>query len=222
MWPKPLPNHWRIGSAIGVGVDTQDHIWIIHRGGATLDRKEKYAETMPPSADCCTSAPPVLEFDQEGNMVHAWGGPGPGYRVARQQPRHHGRQQGHRLDRRQRRDRRPDPEVHQGRQVRQAVRVRVRGRRQQRPVGLQPRRQDLPRRAEQRGVHLRRLRQQARRGHRHGDAARSSGIGARTATSRTTGRSVRTTLRRRSRSSSAIRCTAPSWRTTAWCTSAIA
>ena len=57
MWPKPLPNHWRIGSAIGVGVDTQDHIWIIHRSGATLDRKEKYAETNPPSADCCTSAP---------------------------------------------------------------------------------------------------------------------------------------------------------------------
>jgi sugar lactone lactonase YvrE len=76
MWPKPLPNHWRMGSTIGVSVDTNDHIWIIHRGGATLDRKEKYAETTPPSADCCTSAPPVLEFDQDGNMIHAWGGPG--------------------------------------------------------------------------------------------------------------------------------------------------
>jgi len=79
MWPKPLPHHWRIGSAIGVGADTQDHIWIIHRSGATLDRKEKYAETNPPSADCCTSAPPVLEFDQEGNLIHSWGGPGEGY-----------------------------------------------------------------------------------------------------------------------------------------------
>src|SRR5262245_41515943 len=36
LWPKPLPNHWRIGSTIGVSVDSQDHIWIIHRGGATL------------------------------------------------------------------------------------------------------------------------------------------------------------------------------------------
>src|SRR5215470_16971533 len=52
MWPKPLPNHWRIGSAIGVSVDTQDHIWIIHRGSATLEAKEKYGETNPPSADC--------------------------------------------------------------------------------------------------------------------------------------------------------------------------
>ncbi len=79
MWPKPLPNHWRMGSTIGVGVDTQDHIWIIHRGAATLDAKEMYATTNPPSADCCVPAPPVLEFDQQGNMVHAWGGPGQGY-----------------------------------------------------------------------------------------------------------------------------------------------
>src|SRR5438132_13225576 len=78
MWPKPLPNHWRIGSTIGVSVDTQDHVWIIHRAGATLDRKEKYAETTPPSADCCTSAPPVLEVDQGGNTVPAWGGRGEG------------------------------------------------------------------------------------------------------------------------------------------------
>jgi hypothetical protein len=79
MWPKPLPNHWRMGSTIGVGVDLQDHIWIIHRGSATMEAKEKYAETTPPSAECCVSAPPVLEFDQAGNMLHAWGGPGEGY-----------------------------------------------------------------------------------------------------------------------------------------------
>jgi hypothetical protein len=28
---------------------------------------------------CCTAAPPVLEFDPEGNLVHHWGGPGAGY-----------------------------------------------------------------------------------------------------------------------------------------------
>ena len=31
-WPKPLPNHWRIGMTIGVAIDAQDHVWIIHRG----------------------------------------------------------------------------------------------------------------------------------------------------------------------------------------------
>ena len=30
-WPKPLPNHWVLGSTIGVSVDAQDHVWIIHR-----------------------------------------------------------------------------------------------------------------------------------------------------------------------------------------------
>src|SRR2546429_9865718 len=77
MWPKPLPNHWLLGNVIGVGVDPQDHIWIIHRGEATLDRKEIYARANPPAADCCIGAPPVIEFDQQGNVVHAWGGAGP-------------------------------------------------------------------------------------------------------------------------------------------------
>src|SRR5215831_5342811 len=45
-WPKPLPNHWVVGSTIGV---------------------------------CCKVAPPVLEFDQDGNLVGSWGGPGDGY-----------------------------------------------------------------------------------------------------------------------------------------------
>src|SRR3954468_6911760 len=30
LWPKPLPNHWVLGSTIGVFVDTDDHVWIIH------------------------------------------------------------------------------------------------------------------------------------------------------------------------------------------------
>jgi len=78
MWPKPLPNHWVIGQTIGVSADAQDHIWIIHRGAA-LEPKEVYANTNPPSADCCVTAPPVLEFDQAGNLIGHWGGPGEGY-----------------------------------------------------------------------------------------------------------------------------------------------
>jgi hypothetical protein len=31
LWPKPLPNHWLLGSAIGVGVDSRDHVFVIHR-----------------------------------------------------------------------------------------------------------------------------------------------------------------------------------------------
>ncbi|MGE5242768.1 MAG: hypothetical protein ACM3SQ_00885 [Betaproteobacteria bacterium] len=78
LWPKPLPNHWRIGMTIGVSVDAQDHVWIIHRPD-TLQAKEKYATTDPPGATCCFPAPPVLEFDQAGNLIGHWGGPGDGY-----------------------------------------------------------------------------------------------------------------------------------------------
>ena len=79
MWPKPLPNHWVIGQTIGVSVDAQDHVWIIHRAGA-LERMEVYAAANPPAAECCAPAPPVLEFDQEGNLIGHWGGEdGPGY-----------------------------------------------------------------------------------------------------------------------------------------------
>jgi hypothetical protein len=75
MWPKPLPNHWLLGMTIGVSVDAQDHIWIIHRG-ASLDPKEAYEKTNPPGASCCLPAPPVLEFDEDGNLIGHWGGPG--------------------------------------------------------------------------------------------------------------------------------------------------
>jgi DNA-binding beta-propeller fold protein YncE len=76
MWPKPLPHHWVLGNVIGLAVDAQDHIWIVHRA-ASLERMETYLKNN--AADCCTPAPPVVEFDQEGNLITAWGGPGEGY-----------------------------------------------------------------------------------------------------------------------------------------------
>src|SRR6266705_2783719 len=78
MWPKPLPNHWILGMTIGVSVDAQDHVWILHRP-ASLANNEKGASLNPPIASCCMPAPPVLEFDQAGNLIGHWGGPGQGY-----------------------------------------------------------------------------------------------------------------------------------------------
>ncbi|MCZ2147623.1 MAG: hypothetical protein LC126_07590 [Bryobacterales bacterium] len=78
MWPKPLPNHWVIGSVIGVAADSNDHIWIIHRTGS-LDPKEQYLTMKPRAADCCAAAPPILEFNEDGDLIGSWGGPGQGY-----------------------------------------------------------------------------------------------------------------------------------------------
>jgi DNA-binding beta-propeller fold protein YncE len=78
LWPKPLPNKWILGQTIGVAVDAQDHVWIIHRAGS-LEPGEVHATTNPATAQCCAPAPPILEFDAAGNLIGHWGGPGQGY-----------------------------------------------------------------------------------------------------------------------------------------------
>jgi len=77
MWPKPLPKHWLLGRVVGVWADEQDHVWIVHTGKGHLDANELAIDNK--TGECCTEAPHVLEFDQAGNLVHAWGGPGEGY-----------------------------------------------------------------------------------------------------------------------------------------------
>src|SRR2546429_2093154 len=42
LWPKPLPNHWILGMTVGVAVDAQDRIWIVHRTN-TYEPMEIYA-----------------------------------------------------------------------------------------------------------------------------------------------------------------------------------
>ena len=68
-WPKKLPNNWQLGLVSGVNVDSDDHIWVLHRP-RTLSAEEKAKGP---------AAPPVLEFDTAGNFIQGWGGDGPGY-----------------------------------------------------------------------------------------------------------------------------------------------
>ncbi len=118
MWPKPLPNNWVLGATVGLAIDARDHVFVVHRGQASLDQKfasqmaftppaprggragaapapaggfaapsagntvTGYAAsdmTKPISEFCCSAAPPVLEFDADGNLVNHWGGPGTGF-----------------------------------------------------------------------------------------------------------------------------------------------
>jgi hypothetical protein len=76
-FPKPLPNGWYQGQSIGLWVDAQDHVWIVHRPDV-LDAVEGAADQK--TGECCKTAPPILEFDQQGNLLRHWGGSdGPGY-----------------------------------------------------------------------------------------------------------------------------------------------
>jgi DNA-binding beta-propeller fold protein YncE len=67
-WPRPLPNRWKLGQVSGVAVDARDHVWIVHR-----------PRTMTADERGAVAAPPVIEFDADGAVVQAWGGPGAGY-----------------------------------------------------------------------------------------------------------------------------------------------
>ncbi|MEO5739751.1 MAG: hypothetical protein ABIS29_04060 [Vicinamibacterales bacterium] len=69
-WPKPLPNRWILGAVAGVAVDASDHVWIVHRP-STLQPNE--------TRSVWRAAPPVLEFDVNGDLLSSWGGPAEGY-----------------------------------------------------------------------------------------------------------------------------------------------
>jgi hypothetical protein len=97
-WPKTLPNDWRLGQIGGVFVDPDDHVWVYHRprslttdeagalpaAGTDKDGKPVsalgHARPYGRHSACCIPAPSVLEFDREGNLLQAWGGPAdPGF-----------------------------------------------------------------------------------------------------------------------------------------------
>ena len=78
-WPKTLPNNWVIGQTGGIAVDSRDHVWVLQRPRSIAARYLGPTQT-PPRSTCCYAAPSVLEFDQAGNLVQAWGGPSdPGF-----------------------------------------------------------------------------------------------------------------------------------------------
>ncbi len=64
-WPKPLPNRWVTGEVAGTCLDAKDHIFTVNRRNL-LDLQKTLG---------LTPAPPVIEFDAEGNVVNAWGDP---------------------------------------------------------------------------------------------------------------------------------------------------
>ena len=70
-WPKPLPNAWTTGVIGAIYVTKDDHIWVAHRPSSANASVETYA--LQGLGDCCAPAPPVIEFDQQGGVVKAWG-----------------------------------------------------------------------------------------------------------------------------------------------------
>src|SRR5579872_2695939 len=74
LWFEALPNKWVTGQVGGLVVDSHDNVWIFQRP-RTIPDGEKSASLDPPQSECCFPAPPVIEFDNHGKFVRAWGGP---------------------------------------------------------------------------------------------------------------------------------------------------
>ena len=60
-WPRPLPNNWLLGSAIGLWVDDSDVIWMVHEN---LTGGE--AGRVGPSVDRNPLRAPAFFVDHEG------------------------------------------------------------------------------------------------------------------------------------------------------------
>jgi DNA-binding beta-propeller fold protein YncE len=99
-WPRSLPNDWILGQIGGLYVDQHDHIWVYNRPrtltnteagaleaieGAVNENGQPinglgFARPYGPATSCCKPAPSVLEFDANGKLLRAWGGPAdPGF-----------------------------------------------------------------------------------------------------------------------------------------------
>ena len=160
-FPKPLPNHWYQGMSIGVGVDANDHVWIVHRPDSV--NAIEAAEDSKTGA-CCQKAPPILEFDQQGNLLRHWGGQdGEGYQWPAS---NHGITIDHKGNVWIGGNGGGDGMVLKFTQDGKFLmhgRQEGRADRQQQHRALRDGRQDLHRQEGERGLHLRRLRQQARR-----------------------------------------------------------
>ena len=64
-WPKlPLGDGWITGGLGGMCIDSRDHVYIVNR-----------QNVVPADLNAARLAPPVIEFDSDGNVVRAWGDP---------------------------------------------------------------------------------------------------------------------------------------------------
>lgn len=63
-WPN-MPNGWVFGQVSSTAVDDKNNVWVLHRPSSVRPGQK--------------TGPPVMVFDEAGNYLHGWGGPGAGY-----------------------------------------------------------------------------------------------------------------------------------------------
>src|SRR5262245_17126898 len=70
-WAR-LPDHWVVGPLGGACIDARDHVFVLHRQEGITEAMLK-GRDWSGGAQARIKAPPVMEFDAEGNVVNSWG-----------------------------------------------------------------------------------------------------------------------------------------------------
>jgi sugar lactone lactonase YvrE len=63
-WPKPFPSQWIFGGLGGLCIDSQDHVFLLHRQDPTEE-----------DLNSGKLAPLIIELDPSGSVVNSWGDP---------------------------------------------------------------------------------------------------------------------------------------------------
>ena len=121
-WPKPLPNHWLLGSATGIAIDSRDHVYVIHLTESFTPRTETGAgpqnNNITPAGECCSLGAECSRIRSGRQPGQAAGvGPDRDYELARSERRPGDRSGREFLDWRNGWYGHAHPEVHERRQL---------------------------------------------------------------------------------------------------------
>jgi hypothetical protein len=71
-WPKPLPNKWKMGGVIGLGITRDDTVWVYHR---PTDLTSLELEAEVGVSDCCARPPSMIHLGKDGSVLGSFDAP---------------------------------------------------------------------------------------------------------------------------------------------------
>ena len=71
-WPKPLPNKWKMGGVIGLGITKDDSVWVYHR---PTDLTSLELEAEVGVSDCCVRPPSMIHIGKDGSVLGSFDAP---------------------------------------------------------------------------------------------------------------------------------------------------
>jgi DNA-binding beta-propeller fold protein YncE len=71
-WPRPLPNKWKLGGVVGLGIDKADNVWVYHR---PTDLTSLELEAELGVSDCCVRPPSMIHIGKDGSVLGSFDAP---------------------------------------------------------------------------------------------------------------------------------------------------